>query len=93
MGWWGIEVDGPTAASPHSLRVLGVMRNAFGTGLDATMAYYETPRGARVFAAGAFTLGGAQATQWTTGRLLDNVWARLACEGLRGAACESPPAL
>ena len=57
------------------------MPNAFGTGRAAEMTYYETARGARVFAAGGFTLGGTQATRWTTGRLLDNLWHRLTWEG------------
>jgi hypothetical protein len=77
LGWWGIEVDGRTSASPRSIRVLARIPNAFGTGRPAEMTYYETPRGARVFAAGAFTLGGNQATQWTTRRVLDNLWQRL----------------
>jgi hypothetical protein len=36
------------------------MANAFGTGRPVEMTYYETARGAPVFAAGAFTLAGAQ---------------------------------
>jgi hypothetical protein len=38
------------------------------------MTYYETERGAKVFAAGAFSLPGRA---WMTRKLLDNVWARL----------------
>jgi hypothetical protein len=53
------------------------MANAFGTNRAAEMTYYETAAGARVFAAGAFTLGGAAAL-WTPARLLDNLWRRLA---------------
>jgi hypothetical protein len=40
------------------------------------MTYYETGRGAKVFAAGAFTLGG-NATHAPVATLLDNLWARL----------------
>ena len=73
FGWWGIEIDGCTSASPRSTRVLADIPNAFGTGRSAEMTYYETGRGARVFAAGAFTLGGA-ATVSTASRLLENLW-------------------
>jgi hypothetical protein len=37
------------------------------------MTYYETPRGAKVFAAGAFTLAG-EATNPVISELLDNLW-------------------
>ena len=40
------------------------------------MTYYTTPRGAKVFAAGAFTLGGA--ALWpSVSPLLDNLWREL----------------
>jgi hypothetical protein len=78
LGWWGIEVDGRTTASPPSVQVLAEMPHALGTTRPAEMTYYETAAGARVFAAGAFTLGGDQAMRWTTRKLLDNLWARLA---------------
>ena len=78
LGWWGIEADERTSASPRATRVLASMTNAFDTGHTAELTYYETARGARVFAAGAFTLAGRQATRWTTRRLLGNLWERLA---------------
>jgi hypothetical protein len=40
------------------------------------MSYYETPEGAKVFAAGALDFGGSS-TFWPVKRVLDNVWARL----------------
>jgi hypothetical protein len=80
FGWWGIEVDGRVAASPPSTVVAASMPNAFGTSRAAEMTYYETGGGARVFAAGAFTLGGAAAL-WTPARLLENLWHHLADEG------------
>jgi hypothetical protein len=83
FGWWGIEVDRRTAASPRSTLVLARMPNALGTRWAAEMTYYETGTGARVFAAGAFTLGGA-ASIWTASRLLENLWQRLASDDLRG---------
>jgi len=41
------------------------------------MTYYETLFGAKVFAAGAFSLAGAATSQPIT-RLLDNLWEHLA---------------
>ena len=40
------------------------------------MTYYETPAGAKVFAAGALDFGGS-ATTWPVRRLLENLWGRL----------------
>jgi hypothetical protein len=77
FGWWGIELDGRVAASPRSTVVVASMPSAFGTSRAAEMTYYETATGARVFAAGAFTLGGAAAL-WTPAHLLDNLWRLLA---------------
>ena len=45
-------------------------------GRHAEMTYYETARGAKVFAFGAFTLAGV-ATQPPMKQLLDNLWTRL----------------
>ena len=39
--------------------MLAEIPNLFGPGFTAQMTYYETARGAKVFAAGAFTLAGA----------------------------------
>ena len=58
------------------------MRDVHGAGKTAQMTYYETRRGARVFAAGAFTLAGA-ALQPDVSRVLENLWARLADEPFR----------
>jgi hypothetical protein len=41
------------------------------------MTYYETANGAKVFAAGAFTLAGA-ATWQPVERMLENLWTHLA---------------
>ena len=48
------------------------------SGRDSTaqMSYYETPAGAKVFAAGTLDFGGS-ATFWPVKRMLDNLWARL----------------
>jgi hypothetical protein len=51
------------------------------------MTYYETPFGAKVFAAGAIDFGGTatnplakrgQEGRWAVGLVLENLWARLA---------------
>jgi hypothetical protein len=41
------------------------------------MTYYTTPRGAKVFSAGAFSLAGS-IRQRPVARLLDNIWAKIA---------------
>jgi hypothetical protein len=76
FGAFGIEIDAPTSDSPPGLRVLAKIPDAFGPAKTATMSYYVDRSGAKVFAAGAFTLGGA--AQWpVVSALLDNLWARL----------------
>jgi len=74
-GGFGIEVDSTTAASPPTTRVIAEIPNLIGPGISAQMTYYETPRGAKVFAAGAFTLGGSR--DGVVLRLLDNLWKHL----------------
>jgi hypothetical protein len=72
----GIEIDRTTKDSPQNVQVLAEMRNLFGPGFTAQMTYYETPRGAKVFAAGAFTLAGASLRR-DVSTVLDNLWRRL----------------
>jgi hypothetical protein len=73
----GIEADETTSSSPRGTQVLGEIPNLFGTGHDAQMTYYETKSGAKVFAAGAFTLAGS--IWWPdVNRVLENLWTRLA---------------
>ena len=74
---WGIEIDQTSAASPRNVQVIAELPDLFGPGLTAQMTYYETRAGARVFAAGAFTLAG-QALQPGVPQVLANLWARLA---------------
>jgi hypothetical protein len=71
FGHFGIEVDRKARSSPRRTVVLARL-----SGRRAEMTYYETARGAKVFAFGAFTLAGV-ATQPPTKQLLDNLWARL----------------
>jgi hypothetical protein len=47
-----------------------------GAGKTAEMTYYETPKGAKVFAGGALNFA-ASVTDPAVERLLENVWARL----------------
>jgi hypothetical protein len=58
------------------VKILADVRNLFGRGFTAQMTYYETPSGAEVFAAGAFTLAGS-ALDPTVSTLLENLWQRL----------------
>jgi hypothetical protein len=79
FAWFGIEADHVTTASPRSLRVIATIPNMFNLG-EAAMTYYETRRGARVFAAGAFTLSGTQARCTRVAQVLANIWDTLAEE-------------
>ena len=80
LGWFGIEVDERTVASPASAHVLATIPDAFGDHRPAEMIFYRTARGANVFAAGAFTLAGPDARTSTVSRMLENLWQRLAAE-------------
>jgi hypothetical protein len=73
----GIEIDKTTSASPHGVKVLAEIPNLFGPGFTAQMTYYETANGAKVFAAGAFTLAAAVGNP-VGERLISNLWAHLA---------------
>ena len=73
----GIEIDRTTPRSPRGTRVLAEIPNLYGRGVSAQMTYYETPAGAKVFAAGAFTVAGA-VWQPPVRRIVENLWARLA---------------
>jgi N,N-dimethylformamidase beta subunit-like protein len=76
FGKYGIEVDAATAASPHGTRVLAQIRGIFGSGTNAQMTYYTTPRGAKVFAAGVMNFGGT--SLWPVVRtMMTNVWDEL----------------
>jgi len=76
IGSGGIEIDASTKASPRSLQVLAEIPNLYGPGYTAQMTYYETPVGAKVFAAGAFSLAGS-VWEPEVGQLMTNVWNRL----------------
>jgi hypothetical protein len=77
VGTGGIEIDATAPASPKDVRVLAEIPNLYGPGFTGQMTYYENRAGAKVFAAGAFSLAGSV---WTpdVGRLVSNLWERLA---------------
>ena len=79
FGSFGIEIDHTAPSSPKGTEVVAEIRDLFAPGKTAQMTYYETPAGARVFAAGAFTLAG-QALQPTVSPILENLWTQLATE-------------
>ena len=76
FGRYGFEIDMRSQASPPGTHVLATIADLMGPGDSAEMTYYETPRGAKVFAAGALNFA-ASADDPAVSRLLDNVWARL----------------
>jgi len=78
VGNGGIEIDKTTSASPRGVKVLAEIPNLFGPGFTAQMTYYQTPSGAKVFAAGAFTLAGSVLSNPQVGRMMENLWAHLA---------------
>ena len=76
VGGYGIEIDSIAPESPPGTVVVAQIPDLLGPGLTAQMSYYETPAGAKVFAAGTLDFGGS-ATFWPVKRILDNLWARL----------------
>jgi hypothetical protein len=76
FGRYGIEIDARTSASPPGTEVLARIPNLLGNGGSAEMTYYETPAGAKVFAAGVINFG-ASLQEPAVERFLANVWARL----------------
>ena len=73
VGGYGIEIDATTPDSPPGTIVLARVTDLFGPGVSGEMTYYETPAGARVFAAGTLDFGGS-ATFWPVTRMLENLW-------------------
>jgi hypothetical protein len=75
FGRYGIEIDARAPSSPAGTRVLARIPHLIGQH-DAEMTYYETPGGARVFAAGVVNFAASIADP-AVSRLVDNVWSRL----------------
>jgi hypothetical protein len=76
FGRYGIEIDARSAASPPGIQLLASIPDVLGPGLTAEMTYYETPAGAKVFAAGALNFA-ASVQSPPVSVLLDNLWTRL----------------
>ena len=76
FGLYGIEIDARTSASPPGTRLLASIPDLMGVGRSAEMTYYETPSGAKVFAAGTLNFA-ASVGDPKVSRLLENVWTRL----------------
>jgi len=76
VGVGGIEIDATSSASPKGVLILAKIPNLFGPGFTADMTYYETAAGAKVFAAGAFSLADSV---WDPqiSRLMTNLWTHL----------------
>jgi hypothetical protein len=75
-GRFGIEIDHTAPSSPKGTTVVASVPDLYGPGFTAQMTYYETSNGAKVFAAGAFSLSD-QALDATGARLLVNLFAHM----------------
>ena len=73
---YGIEIDARAASSPAGTQLLAEIPDLIGPGSTAEMTYYETPRGAKVFAAGTLNFA-ASIDEPPAAQLVENVWARL----------------
>jgi hypothetical protein len=76
FGQYGFEIDARSSHSPPGTQLLASIPNLMGSGRTAEMTYYETPAGAKVFAAGALNFT-ASIGDPTVALLVENVWARL----------------
>jgi N,N-dimethylformamidase beta subunit-like, C-terminal len=74
----GIEADHVYQTSPSNVQVVAEIPNLYGPGMTAQMTYYER-RGAKVFAAGSFTLAGSALEPYVK-PILENLWDRLATD-------------
>ncbi len=76
FGYGGVEIDHTAAASPRNVEVLGTIPDVFGKGFTGEMSYYETAKGAEIFAAGAFSLGGSLGDPQVA-QVVTNLWSRM----------------
>jgi hypothetical protein len=75
FGTGGVEIDHTAPSSPAGTTVVAQIPDLMGHGYTAQMTYYETPAGAEVFAAGAFTLAGDRDP--VSHQVLSNLWQHL----------------
>ena len=73
-----MKIDRTTPASPNGVGVVAEISHLFGRGMTAQMTYYETRRGAKVFAAGAFYFTRLAHVDPLTSRILENIWNEMA---------------
>ena len=71
-----VEIDATGPSSPPGTEVVAEIPDLMGPGLTAQMTYYETAAGAKVFAAGAFSLA-RNLYDAPVRQLLANLWRRL----------------
>jgi N,N-dimethylformamidase len=76
FGRYGFEIDARAASSPPGTQLLASIPNLLGPGRSAEMTYYETPAGAKVFAAGALNFA-ASIGEPAVARLVENLWTKL----------------
>jgi N,N-dimethylformamidase beta subunit-like, C-terminal len=76
FGRYGFEIDARSPESPPGTQLLASIPDLMGPGRSAEMTYYETPAGAKVFAAGALNFT-ASIGDPAVARLVENVWSRL----------------
>jgi N,N-dimethylformamidase beta subunit-like, C-terminal len=76
FGRYGFEIDARSPESPPGTQVLASIPDLMGPGRSAEMTYYETPAGAKVFAAGALNFTASIGDPAVAG-LVENVWSRL----------------
>lgn len=74
-GYYGIEIDGTTPASPPGTTVVATIPNIF-PGETADMTYYTTAAGAEVFDAGTINFGGAADNPYVA-TILANLWTHM----------------
>jgi hypothetical protein len=76
FGHYGVEIDARSPASPPGTLAVARIPGLLPSGASAEMTYYETPSGARVFAAGALNFA-ASIGDPAVSQLVANVWERL----------------
>jgi hypothetical protein len=79
FGNGGIEADEVTPDSPRNVQIVADIPNLYGDGRNADMTYYETSNGAKVFAAGAFTIAGSVGHR-PNRQVVANLWRRLSTD-------------